>query len=59
MKKSLRIVLIGDYSPEVPAHKAIPRALELAAMDLTCTFEIIWQATDGPALRSSEPACLA
>lgn len=26
------IALVGDYSPAVPAHRAIPRALELAAV---------------------------
>ena len=28
------IALVGDYSPDVTAHRAIPRALELAAADL-------------------------
>ena len=36
-----RIALVGDYSPEVVAHRAIPRALELA-----CTAtpaDVTWQ----------------
>jgi CTP synthase (UTP-ammonia lyase) len=32
MSSSIRIALVGDYSPEVLAHVAIPKALELAAV---------------------------
>ena len=42
---ALRIGLIGDYQPEVPAHVAIPRALALAAQTLACSVEQVWIAT--------------
>ena len=51
MSKLVRIALIGDYSPNIPAHVAIPRALELAASDLGCAFEMTWIRTDSPDLR--------
>lgn len=35
------IALVGDYSPGVPAHRAIPRALELAR-DATGS-EVSWR----------------
>jgi CTP synthase (UTP-ammonia lyase) len=31
MTSTLRVALVGDYSPEILAHVAIPKALELAA----------------------------
>lgn len=34
------IALVGDYSPDVPAHRAIPRALELAG---AAGCEISWR----------------
>ncbi|MGG0936768.1 hypothetical protein ABHN11_11745 [Brevibacillus centrosporus] len=37
-----RIGLIGDYNPEVVAHGAIPRAIELAAKDLGKQVEVEW-----------------
>src|SRR5437667_11486922 len=40
------IALVGDYSPEVIAHRAIPRALELAR-DLQ-TFSAIWLVPASP-----------
>jgi CTP synthase (UTP-ammonia lyase) len=51
MSNLVRIALIGDYSPDIPAHVAIPRALELAASDLGCAFEMTWMRTDSPDLR--------
>jgi CTP synthase (UTP-ammonia lyase) len=30
----IRIALVGDYDPEVPAHRAIPRAIELCGAPL-------------------------
>ena len=39
MKPTIRIGLIGDYSPEITAHVAIPRALALA--------EVIWSPVAG------------
>ncbi|PYK01778.1 MAG: hypothetical protein DME23_03415 [Verrucomicrobia bacterium] len=45
MKASVRIALIGDYNPTVKAHVAIPKALELAASDLSGKVEPVWIAT--------------
>jgi CTP synthase (UTP-ammonia lyase) len=45
MPTTIRIALIGDYSPEITAHVAIPRALALAARDLDCAVEPTWIAT--------------
>jgi CTP synthase (UTP-ammonia lyase) len=42
MKPFVRIALIGDYNPAVPAHQAIPRALELAANDLSIGVQADW-----------------
>ncbi len=43
---SLRLALVGDYSPEVTAHRAIPRALELAcAAAKVNSLEWQWVAT--------------
>jgi CTP synthase (UTP-ammonia lyase) len=38
----IRIALIGDYSPSVTAHIAIPRALELAANALSVDVQPAW-----------------
>ena len=44
--KSAQIGLIGDYNVEVPAHRAIPRALALAAASLgSCPVETEWLST--------------
>ncbi len=41
MKTTASIALVGDYSPDVIAHRAIPRALELAR---TATgLDVAWQ----------------
>jgi CTP synthase (UTP-ammonia lyase) len=45
MKTSIRIGLIGDFSPHVKAHYAIPRAIELALSSLTCQAEASWLST--------------
>jgi CTP synthase (UTP-ammonia lyase) len=45
MKPTPRIALIGDYSPEVVAHVAIPRALALAADALEWAVAPDWIAT--------------
>jgi len=39
-----RIALIGDFSDDVVAHRAIPRALELAAAAESQTVEWVWVA---------------
>jgi CTP synthase (UTP-ammonia lyase) len=40
-----RIALVGDYSPSVVAHRAIPRALELACDELQVAVEWSWLQT--------------
>lgn len=45
MKQSIRIGLIGDFSPHVKAHYAIPRAIELALPSLACQAEASWLST--------------
>jgi CTP synthase (UTP-ammonia lyase) len=42
----LRIALVGDYSPHVTAHVAIPKALALAAEQLAYHVEPSWMATE-------------
>src|SRR5215211_1162210 len=42
----LSIGLIGDYSSSVPAHVAIPQALDLAASVLGCTVRAEWLPTE-------------
>ncbi len=42
----LTIGLIGDYSRSVPAHVAIPQALDLAAGVLGCTVRAEWLPTE-------------
>ncbi|HEY0752583.1 MAG TPA: hypothetical protein VGD98_01275 [Ktedonobacteraceae bacterium] len=58
MSNPLRIALVGDYSPAIPAHVAIPRALELAASDCNCAFEVNWLLTDSAELRDPQPGVL-
>jgi CTP synthase (UTP-ammonia lyase) len=45
MNSIVRIALVGDYSPDVIAHRAIPRALDLAAGSIDCQVEPAWIAT--------------
>jgi CTP synthase (UTP-ammonia lyase) len=40
-----RIALVGDYNAEVTAHRAIPRALELAAAVVGTPVEGVWVGT--------------
>ncbi|PYS76830.1 MAG: hypothetical protein DMF67_08410 [Acidobacteria bacterium] len=42
---TLRVGLIGDYNPEVRAHVAIPKALDLAEGVTGCKSEATWVAT--------------
>jgi CTP synthase (UTP-ammonia lyase) len=46
MRRTLRIGLIGDRNDDVAAHRAIPRALELAAKSSGVPIGIVWLATD-------------
>ena len=41
-RTAVKIALIGDYDPEVTAHQAIPRALQLAAHGLGIEVESDW-----------------
>ncbi len=43
---TIKIGLIGDYSPEVTAHVAIPKALGLAAKEIKCGINVIWLGTE-------------
>src|SRR5437588_7938259 len=45
-KPTCRIALIGDFSESVKAHKAIPRALELAATATAHSVEPVWVQTN-------------
>jgi len=52
---AIQVGLIGDYNPEVLAHSAIPRALELAAASLRAgQIETTWLPTATLADESSE-----
>ncbi|HEX5222567.1 MAG TPA: hypothetical protein VFZ59_23635 [Verrucomicrobiae bacterium] len=42
---NLRIALVGDRSPDVKAHAAIPKALALAAASTHCTVAETWLTT--------------
>lgn len=43
----IRIALVGDFDTTVPAHQAIPPALQLAAHVLDAEVEATWLGTDG------------
>jgi len=58
MSNPIRIALVGDYHPDIAAHIAIPHALELAANDLGCAFEMTWMLTDSPELSTQLPHAL-
>ena len=45
--KQLRIGLVGDRDDSITAHRAIPRALDLAAQATGRAVQGIWLATDG------------
>jgi len=42
MPTDVRIALVGDHQPAVIAHRAIPRAIELAARDLAVPLSCQW-----------------
>ena len=46
LRSIVRIALVGEYSSQVIAHQAIPKALALAATVLNCECETTWVATD-------------
>ncbi len=45
MRKNVTIGLIGDYDATVPAHQAIPVALQLAAAALQLEVRHAWVPT--------------
>lgn len=47
----LRIALVGDYNPDVIAHKAIPLAIDDAAAVLELPLRYDWLATSEISLR--------
>ena len=46
MQKNITIGLIGDYDESVPAHRAIPLALQLAAEALHLEVHFEWVPTE-------------
>ena len=54
MNATIRIALIGDYNPDVAAHVAIPRALNLASNRAVRAVEAAWMATPLCATKSEE-----
>jgi len=44
--KNIKIGLIGDYNPEITAHIAIPKALQLSSEKLNCKVQYLWLDTD-------------
>jgi len=44
--RSVRVGVVGDYSLKVTAHRAIPKALELAGTETGCAVEVRWLGTD-------------
>src|SRR5205814_593719 len=57
LMKQLRIALVGDYRPEVRAHRAIPLALARAAAETGIPVQPVWIAT--PRLLPDAAAALA
>jgi CTP synthase (UTP-ammonia lyase) len=54
MNRVIKVALIGDYHPEVKAHRAIPAALRIAAAGVGCEVKDDWIEThmiDGDADR--------
>jgi CTP synthase (UTP-ammonia lyase) len=46
MGSGSKIALVGDYDPDVPAHRAIPLALQIAAEGLGCAVGHEWAPTE-------------
>ena len=45
IKDTLRIALVGDYSPDIVAHQAIPLAIDDAAAVLELVADYDWLTT--------------
>jgi CTP synthase (UTP-ammonia lyase) len=52
---TFHIGLVGDYSPDVAAHAAIPRAVDLASQGLAHRPELLWLATSRIAQDDGHP----
>ena len=52
IKDTLRIALVGDYSPDIVAHRAIPLAIDDAAAVLELVADYDWLTTSD--INSSE-----
>jgi CTP synthase (UTP-ammonia lyase) len=57
MADKVRIALVGDYSPDVPAHVGIPLSVALAAGVVGAEPELHWLATDSIDVSRREPLC--
>ncbi|GGM12054.1 hypothetical protein ACFQDN_04660 [Pseudomonas asuensis] len=44
-RQNVRVALIGDYNPNITAHKAIPLALQLAQQSMQVPLAFQWVAT--------------
>lgn len=53
---TIRVGLVGDYNADVPAHQAIPTALQLAAEVAGCAVEPTWLPTPEIAADSAHVA---
>lgn len=55
-RQKIRIALVGDYDPSVPAHQAIPVALDRVANETGLDVQATWVPTtdigDGPSLQA-------
>jgi CTP synthase (UTP-ammonia lyase) len=51
---AIKVGLIGDYSSEVVAHAAIPKALALASDEIKSELNIVWLGTEAIAENSPE-----
>jgi len=46
MDSSSRVALVGDFNPDVTAHIAIPKALEISSVDTGHPIEAVWMPTN-------------
>ena len=46
MSEMIRVALVGNYSADVPAHLAIPRALAMAGTEQGCMAHEVWIPTE-------------
>lgn len=46
MKTAVRIAVVGDRDDDIPAHRALPLALDLASRQVARPVDFDWVATD-------------